>query len=231
MTKKAIILRHMKEKRDDHVAKFLNENHVEQLHVNPANGIPFPHDAEAYDALVIYGGIQSANDANERPYIAEEIEWVTNWLNTGRPALGICLGAQLIAKSLGAKVSPRDDRLVEIGFRKVTPTEDADGFLDQETYFYQWHKEGFELPENCELLAQGKDFPNQAFRYQSNVYGFQFHPEVSRQVMGSWLCGGVRMLDRKGAHSAQRQLQDESQYGETMENWILKFMQDWYADW
>ena len=231
MTKKAVILRHMKEKRDDHVAKFLNANDVEQVHVNPANGIPLPPDVEDCDALVIYGGIQSANDADDRPYIAEEIEWITNWLNSGRPALGICLGAQLIAKSLGAEVSPRDDRLVEIGFRKVRPTTDADGFLDSDAHFYQWHQEGFSLPENCELLARGDDFPNQAFRYRSNVYGFQFHPEVSRKVMSSWLAASSLMMNRSGAHSAERQYQDENQYGKTMENWIVKFLRDWHANW
>ncbi len=231
MAKKVVIIRHMEEKRDDHVAKFLNDNQVEQLHVNPAHGIPLPRDTMPYDAVIIYGGVQSANDGKEKRYIAEEIDWISKWIDSGRAALGICLGAQLIAKSLGANVAHHQDGIVEIGFRKVKQTENSREFLKSDTYFYQWHQEGFDLPENCELLAKGEDFPNQAFRHKSNVYGFQFHPEVSRTVMSSWLVGGSYMLNRHGAHCAQRQLQDETQYGTRMENWIKDFLQDWYRLW
>ena len=98
MTKKAVILRHMEEKRNDHVAQFLDQNGVEQTHVNPAHGTPLPASHGQFDALIIYGGIQSANDGPERPYISEELDWITSWLAAGKPVLGICLGAQLVAK-------------------------------------------------------------------------------------------------------------------------------------
>ena len=231
MSKKVILLRHMQEKRNDHVAHFLEGEQVEQLHVNPAHGVPLPKNSDGYDALIIYGGIQSANDGDEKPYIAEELDWLNDWIDSGRPALGICLGAQLIAKTLGATVAPHVDGIREVGFHEITPTPESNGFLSESVHFYQWHGEGFTKPDNCEILATGKQFPNQAFKYGSNTYGFQFHPEVSRTVMQSWFVGGADSLTAPGAHSAERQLADESRYGEYMENWCLDFMRDWSKTW
>ncbi|MDE0310493.1 MAG: hypothetical protein OXI60_11795 [Acidiferrobacterales bacterium] len=231
MPRKVINLRHMQDRRDDHVAKFLDRENITQLHVNPAHGVPLPADSSGYDALIIYGGIQSANDGPTRPYITQEIDWITDWLASGRPALGICLGGQLIAKCLGARVGPHPDGIREVGFHELEPVSDSDGFLKAPAHFYQWHGEGFTLPDNCELLARGKQFPNQAYRYQSNTYGLQFHPEVPRVVMKSWLESGSEALSFAGAHSAERQLQDESQYGKSMENWCLDFINTWAERW
>lgn len=232
MSKKVIILRHMQEKRDDHVAQFLDREQITQLHVNPAHGVPLPADSSGYDALIIYGGVQSANDGQDKPYIAEELDWLSDWIASGRPALGICLGAQLIAKTLGAKVAPHPEGIREIGFHKLQPTPESDGFLQAPAHFYQWHGEGFTLPDNCELLAKGEQFPNQAYRYRSNTYGLQFHPEVSRTVMQSWFAsGGYALLSSPGAHSAERQLEDESKYGKDMKDWCRNFVENWAETW
>ncbi len=231
MPKKAIVLRHMQERRDDHVAQFLNREQVEQLHVNPAYGVPLPTDSSDYDILVIYGGVQSANDGNDKPYIADELDWISNWLDSGRPALGICLGAQLIAKCLGARVAPHPDGIKEIGFHRLEPAATSNGFLERPAYFYQWHGEGFTVPDHCELLVEGEQFPNQAFRYRSNTYGLQFHPEVSRAVMESWHANSNGNPPEPGAHSEQRQLEDESRYGEFMGQWCWNFMHNWSKTW
>lgn len=221
----------MEDIRNDQVALFLNEQGFDQTHVNPAHGVPMPDNPDEFDGLLIYGGIQSANDGSIRPYIDTEIEWLSKWLADGRPTLGICLGAQLIAKTLGATVAPHADGIREVGFHKVTPTAAAGDFLCEPTYFYQWHGEGFTLPENCELLAEGEQFPNQAFRYNHNTYGIQFHPEVTRPVMQEWLSHGGDSLSAKGAHTPERQLDDESRYGENMGNWCRNFVANWIENW
>lgn len=231
MTRKVIIIRHMQEKRDDHVAHFLNQNNISQVHTNPAHGVGLPGKTSDLDALVIYGGIQSANDGDTRPYIAEEIDWITDWLAAGKPTLGICLGGQLVAKCLGATVSRHPEGLTESGFTKLVPATGANGFLEGTEYFYQWHNEGFSLPDNCELLARGETFPNQAFRYRSNTYGLQFHPEVSREVMLSWLKDGAHALSAPGAHSAERQKTDELKFGTRMGQWCRDFLDHWSKTW
>ncbi len=233
MPKKAIVLRHMQERRDDHVAQFLDANEIDQLHVNPASGIPLPDNFQKYDALVIYGGVQSANDneENEQAYIEDELKWLTKWLESGRPTLGLCLGSQLIAKCLGAEVGPHPDGVVEVGFAKVTPTSEANSFLNLPMHFYQWHGEGFTLPDNCTLLARGETFQNQAFCFNSNTYGVQFHPEVTRTIMQEWQTHGCEYLNLTGAHSAERQLNDETQHGHKMAEWCNRFMQNWCNSW
>ncbi len=231
MSKKILTVRHMEEKRDDYVARFLDQNGIAQTHVNPACGIPMPDNPDAFDALLIYGGIQSANDGDHRPYIKDELTWLYHWLKERRPTLGICLGAQLIAKSLGATVAPHPDGLLEVGFRQITPTAAAEQFLPAPAHFYQWHGEGFTLPNDSELLAVGEQFPNQAFCYAGNTYGIQFHPEVTRPVMMEWLTHGCHSLDEPGAHSAEQQLEDEAQYGEQMGRWCQEFVSHWMEKW
>jgi len=231
MPKKIITLRHMEDKRHDHVAQFLDHSDVIQIYANPAHGVALPEFSDDFNALVIYGGIQSANDGKDRPYIAQELNWITKWISKGKPILGICLGAQLVAKCLGAQVERHPEGLTEVGFRKITPPSTGNGFLGDATHFYQWHNEGFTLPDQCELLAQGDDFPNQAFRYQSNIYGIQFHPEVTRPIMLSWLESGHHTLSNRGAHSAKRQRADEAQHGDAMGKWCRNFMRQWSKTW
>ena len=231
MPKKTINIRHMEEIRNDHVAQFLNKNNIEQLHVNPAHGVPLPADNKDYDAVIIYGGIQSANDGFDKTYITEELDWISDWLASGRPVLGICLGAQLLAKCLGGEVGTHPEHVCEVGFHEVTPTSQANGFLDAPMHFYQWHSEGFTLPDDCELLAEGSQFPNQAFRYQSNTYGIQFHPEITHSIMKTWLMAGSHLLSNSGAHCADQQIEDESFYGENMGRWCWNFMENWMKTW
>ena len=231
MPKKTINIRHMEEIRNDHIAQFLDKNNIEQLHVNPAHGVPLPADNKDYDAVIIYGGIQSANDGLDKPYITEELNWISDWLKSERPVLGICLGAQLLAKCLGGEVETHPEIVREVGFHEVTPTAQANGFLDAPMHFYQWHSEGFTLPDDCELLAQGSQFPNQAFRYQSNAYGIQFHPEITRAIMKTWLTAGSHLLSNSGAHCADQQIEDESFYGENMGHWCWNFMENWKKTW
>lgn len=229
--KKAILLRHMPGERDDRVQRWLQDNDVELTHVNPSCGIPLPDDPKGFDALVVYGGIQSANDTDKSPYIPEELEWLANWIEIGQPVLGICLGSQMLAKCLGGEVSHLHDNRTESGFFRVEPTEFSNGFLDEPVYFYQWHNEGFTLPKNCELLATGEHCPNQAFRYKSNVYAVQFHPEVTREMLSQWVVAGGYQLGKNGAHPADRQLKDELQYGEPMDKWCTGFMEHWFQTW
>jgi len=221
----------MQEVRQDHIAQYLDANGFEQTHVNPAHDVPMPPNPDEFDALLIYGGIQSANDGPAKSYITDELNWLANWLADERPTLGICLGAQLIAKSLGASVAPHPDGIREVGFHKITPAAGAEDFLPEAAYFYQWHGEGFSLPNGCELLAEGERFPNQAFRYRRNTVGIQFHPEVTRTVMQDWLASSGDSLSEKGAHDAKRQLEDESRYGEAMGNWCLNFVDHWINNW
>jgi GMP synthase (glutamine-hydrolysing) len=143
-----------------------------------------------YAGLVILGGPMSANDSNRLPHLTTEMKLIEQALKLNIPVLGICLGAQLIAKTLGAAVYPNEQK--EIGWHDVSPTDDAredpllSAFKPIERIF-QWHGETFDIPRSTHHLAFSSLCANQAFRYERNVYGFQFHLEVDAPMIHRWL--------------------------------------------
>ena len=116
----------------------------------------------------------SANDADD--WIAREIDWIGLALAADRPFLGVCLGAQMLAKHLGGEVGPHGGGQVEIGYYPIRPTPAGAELGRWPPQVYQWHREGFTLPRDCRLLASGDTFENQAFRYGDRAFGIQFHP-------------------------------------------------------
>jgi GMP synthase (glutamine-hydrolysing) len=158
-----------------------------------------PDLAEAA-GLILMGGPMSVND--NLSWLGDEMRAIRDAIDRGRPVLGICLGAQLIAKALGARVYRNPVR--EIGWAPVSWTEEAAadplfrGFSRPETVFH-WHGETFDLPDGAERLAYSEACANQAFRIAGNVYGLQFHPEVTPAIIEAWCrsdedCGSAREM-------------------------------------
>ena len=178
------------------------------LYSNPG-AEPLIHEA---DALVIMGGPMSAND--DYPYLQREIQYIRRAAESGRMLLGVCLGAQLIAKALGASVQA--NHVKEIGWAPVTFTPAAAqdplfaGLPETEMIFH-WHGETFTLPPGAELLASSDACRNQAFRVGDRIYGLQFHLEVTPAMIAEWCredegCGEAREVTRAidpYAHAAQ----------------------------
>ena len=140
-----------------------------------------------YSGVIIMGGPMSANDPV--PGLANELALIRRALDAGTPLLGICLGAQMIAKALGARVYRNAE--LEIGWAPVHLTEGGradpvlSGLPSPATLFH-WHGEAFDLPAGAEWLAWSAKCRNQAFRYGSRVYGLQFHPEVTAAMIADW---------------------------------------------
>jgi GMP synthase (glutamine-hydrolysing) len=157
-------------------------------------------DLRGAGGLIIMGGPMSAND--DVPYLRRELELIREAAAAGLPILGVCLGAQLIAKALGARVYKNPVK--EIGWYEVHWTEAAardplhQGLEGSETVF-QWHGETFDLPPGAELLATSESCLHQAYRVGSNIYGLQYHLEVTPDMIADWLrqdanCGDVREI-------------------------------------
>jgi GMP synthase (glutamine-hydrolysing) len=147
----------------------------------PACGETLPADLSPYQGVVVFGGPMSAND--ETAHIRREIDWIGEVLHARVSYLGICLGAQMLARQLGAPVAPHPEGRAEIGFHPIWPTSAGRALLPQPLHVYQRHKEGFALPRGAALLARGAMFENQLFRYGEAAYGLQFHPEVTFDIM------------------------------------------------
>jgi GMP synthase (glutamine-hydrolysing) len=163
-------------------------------------GVEPPETATAA-GLIFMGGPMSVNDG--LPYLEQEIEYIRGAANAGQPVLGVCLGAQLAARALGARVYRNP--VSEIGWFDVRPTNAARedprfcGMRDPETVFH-WHGETFDLPPGSALLACSERCRRQAFRLGSCIYGLQFHLEVTPEMIDDWCrqdvnCGDVRELE------------------------------------
>jgi len=143
-----------------------------------------------YDGLIILGGPMNVDEIDQYPNLLTEVEIIKEAVTKGLPILGICLGSQLLAKALGAKVNKNREK--EIGWYEVSPTSDGKddpliSSFSKEEKIFQWHGDTFDLPDGAQLLASSPLCRNQAFRYGDNVYGFQFHLEVDKPMIERWL--------------------------------------------
>lgn len=143
-------------------------------------------DIKSYDALVIMGGPMSVHDEKIYPWLTEEKEHIAQAIKAGKPVLGICLGAQLIADVLGAKVT--NAPLKEIGWFPIAWSDSAMGHkiisgLNPAMNVFHWHGEQFEIPKEAIHLASSKACANQAFLYNDKVLGLQFHLEMNESAI------------------------------------------------
>jgi GMP synthase (glutamine-hydrolysing) len=193
----------------------------------PRFGDALPETLVEHAGAVIFGGPMSANDPDD--YVRREIDWIAVPLLEQRPFLGICLGAQMLAKQLGARVAPHAKGRVEMGYYPIRPTpaglKVCARWPDQ---VYHWHREGFELPAGTELLAEGGDFPVQAFR-SGNAFGFQFHPDVSYAMMCRWTTCSTERLDLPGAQPRHQHFAGRACYDVVERVWLKHFLDDWLS--
>jgi len=222
---RVLAIEHLPGARDDRVSAWLERRGLVLDWRCPALGDPLPEVRPgSYCLVVVHGGLQSANDAATDPAIAREIDWIGRWVRAGGRYLGLCLGAQLLARALGARVAARADGRHEIGFTVVRPAAGASEFLAAPMRFYQWHREGFELPAGARRLACGERFANQAFSYRGRAYGVQFHPEVHGAMIERWSREAAPMLAAPGADPPERQLADWARHGPAMSAWLEAFL-------
>ena len=208
------------------VGEFLQQRGYPLEHCQPCCGQSLPQSLDEYAGTVIFGGPQSANDDHDQA-IRAELDWLEHvGVPAGRPLLGICLGAQLIARVLGAEVGPHHNRIVEIGYYPVYPTEHADDFLTEATMFYQWHSETFGIPHTAVHLAHNGQFPGQAFRYGARTYAIEFHPEMTLDMINRWCTSesGAKKLALSGACSHRQQLDDYARYAAASDRWLTRFL-------
>ena len=145
---------------------------------------------DGYEALIILGGPMNSDQIDSYPNLITEVEIIREAVERDMSVLGICLGAQLLAKALGGAVSRNPTR--EIGWHDVELTEAGRTDPVLSTFaptqeVFQWHEDGITLPPGAELLASSPASAVQAFRYGEHAYGFQFHLETNRPLIERWL--------------------------------------------
>lgn len=183
------------------IAQIAARRGIELRLCHPYLGDPLPSHTE-FDGLVVMGGPMSVGDTTEHPYLVEEEKLIAAMVRAGRPALGVCLGAQLMAHALGARIHRGEQ--AEVGFGTVSLTGEGRGdpvlgSLGAESLpVMHWHQDTFDLPEHALRLARSALYPHPAFRVGERAYGLQFHLELDRELADTWrehLPAGVTLPD------------------------------------
>jgi GMP synthase (glutamine-hydrolysing) len=191
----------------------------------PRFGDPLPETLADHAGAVIFGGPQSANDTDD--FIRREIDWIAVPLAESKPFLGICLGAQMMAKHLGARVAYHPEGKAEVGYYPIRVTEAAHAVCGNwPAVVYQWHREGFDLPHGAELLAEGDIFPIQAMRY-GNGFAIQFHAEVTHAMMCRWTTRGHERMAMPGAKQRAAHFAERPVYDLAIRTWLQTFLEAW----
>ncbi len=189
----------------------------------PFLGDPLPA-ARDLAGVVVFGGRMSANDEH-LDFIRAELAWIPTVLAQGTPYLGICLGGQLLARALGARVARHPGGLHEIGYAPVRPVVAGHEVFPAPMHVYQWHNEGFDVAPGAELLAAGDVFAHQAFRYGRAV-GLQFHPEVTPAIVTRWTESDPDLL-RPEAQPRAHQVAAAPTHDPVVGRWLDAFFDRW----
>ncbi len=158
--------------------------------VMPQEGDILPPDHGPYDGVIVLGGTMDAFDDERNPYFQPLIQLLRGFHQADKPILGICLGAQLVARVFDKPVYRHVE--LELGFTEVEITDAGArcpllAGAARRQRIMEWHQDTFDLPEGAELLVTGERCRNQAFRIGPHVYAFQFHFEATRPMLRSWV--------------------------------------------
>jgi GMP synthase (glutamine-hydrolysing) len=226
--KPILIVVHQVHSNPGHVGHWFRDNGYPMDIRRPYAGDPLPTSLRQHCGAVIFGGPQSANDADE--HIRREIAWIEVPLREQKPFLGICLGAQMLAHHLGAKVDHCPNGTVEIGYHPVATTGPRHVLGALPSQMFQWHREGFAVPYGGVLLATSNgNYPNQAFIYGPAAVGVQFHPEITYAQVNRWSGSNPTRLLLRGARPRQEQLDMHLMHGPKVRHWLDTFLRRWVA--
>ena len=193
----------------------------------PDYGLQHVSESVGLAGAIIMGGAQNVTEIANLHYLQREVDWIQSCIDSEVPVVGICLGAQLLAHTLGGTVVPHPDGLCEFGYETVYPQNaGTNNWMDQPFKMVQAHFQGFTLPPGCTGIATGNRFAHQAFHYRERAFGFQFHPEVSRKMFSEWQQAdwANEFYNTRGAQPRAEAALDNEHHSEAQRQWFCKIL-------
>ena len=205
MNRKLVLIRHGDDPPDDRVFTFALDHGFEPVVFRPFKGEALPDLGPDVAGSVLYGGPFNVFDEDKHPFLTAEATWIHASMDRDIPLLGLCQGAQQIARTLGAKVGPPEGGVHEFGYYPVSPTPEGRAFLPETLHMTQSHFHAFAIPDGAVHLAHSPLYPNQAFRMGQTTYGLQFHPEVTIEGFRRWQTRDWAPYGQPGAQTRAEQ--------------------------
>ncbi|MBI4353191.1 MAG: type 1 glutamine amidotransferase, partial [Candidatus Omnitrophica bacterium] len=188
--REVIVLQHVPGEGAGTVVDFMEENGIPFRVIQLYNGDHLPENLEKIRAVLIMGGPMNVYEEDKHPFLKKEDAFIKQLAAKDIPCLGVCLGAQLIAKALGKRVYKASQAEIGWGDVHLSPQAAEDPLFSSipssVMRVLQWHEDTFDLPDTAVHLASSEAVPNQAYRYGRHVYGLQFHVEVNREMLVDW---------------------------------------------
>lgn len=223
----ALVIRHQESVHLGSFAGLLERHGYELQHVDAASIGGSTVDADAADLVVVLGGEMGVYEAERHPFITAELRLLARRLQAEQPTLGICLGAQMMAESLGGRASKGKSTV--IGFRAIqltdagrdSPLRHLDGVP-----VMQWHGDSFRLPAGATRLASSAEYSNEAFRLGDYALAIQFHAELTGAMYEEWVAGSAAELAAHGIDPAVL-LAQRDEHGARMERAAAAMLTEW----
>jgi GMP synthase (glutamine-hydrolysing) len=207
MPRTLVLIRHGHDPEDDRVVAFARSRGFTLDTRRPFAGDPLGPPGPEVAGSVLYGGPFNVFEEDRHPFLHDEARWISACMAGNIPLLGICQGAQQIARLLGAEVGPLTPPVHEFGVYPITPTETGreEGFLPQTLHLVESHFHTFALPQGAVHLASSALYPNQAFRMGATTWALQFHAECTATGFKRWQARPGAPYDQPGTQARAEQ--------------------------
>ena len=227
--RRIVLLEHHDPVDTDNGARHLAQRGFTIQTVRPDLGEPLPMLDERVAGVIIGGGPQFVTDTRQFPYLRNELAFVDTVMGSGVPLLGICLGAQLIAHHLGARVGYHPDGLVALGYYPLRVTKAGTDLMPDGMMAPCGNAQGFECPVGAELLARGDVFEHQAFQYERRTMALQFHPEITARILADWKRVLGKNAGKPGAQSLAELDAGFSRHNGKLADWYRRFLDRFFG--
>ncbi len=228
----ALAIRHVHFEDCGTLAEALAARGLEIRYVNPARDDLRNIDVVSPDLVIGLGGPVSVYDAHRYPWIDDELRLFERRLAAEKPILGICLGAQMLAHVLGARVFPGPVK--ELGWKPLRLTPEGRHSVvaplgSDSTSMLHWHGDTFDLPARATLLASTDEVPHQIYEWGKSVLAFQCHPELRADDIESWLIGHACEIATTAGTTVESLRSDTARLGSALSRCARRMFDDWLA--